>query len=316
SGTNAATATGTVAYKVYSDNKCTKEVARSEERRVGKELVPASKPETLANETYFWQASYSGDPSNEASKSQCSSEVETVSAKAPEPKPTTTTTSLSGEGKTAASESVKEGAVVVDTATISGTNAATATGTVAYKVYSDNKCTKEVASAGAVSVSGELVPVSNPQTLAPGTYFWQASYSGDPSNEPSKSQCSSEVETVSTKAPEPQPTTLTTSLSGEGKTGASISVKEGAAVTDTATISGVNAATATGTVTYKVYSDNECTKEVASAGAVSVSGELVPASNPETLAPGTYFWQASYSGDALNEPSESECGEEQLTVSK
>ena len=160
------------------------------------------------------------------------------------------------------------------------------------------------------------MPASNSETLAPGTYFWQASYSGDPSNEASKSQCSSEVETVSAKAPEPKPTTTTTSLSGEGKTGASISVKEGAAVTDTATISGTNAATATGTVAYKVYSDNKCTKEVASAGAVSVSGELVPASNPETLAPGTYFWQASYSGDALNEPSESECGEEQLTVIK
>src|SRR5438270_9586364 len=119
----------------------------------------------------------------------------------------------------------KEGAAVTDTATISGTNAATATGTVAYKVYSDNGCTKEVASAGAVSVSGELVPASNPETLAPGTYFWQASYSGDPSNEASKSQCSSEVETVSAKAPEPKPTTTTTSLSGEGKTGASIDRK-------------------------------------------------------------------------------------------
>src|SRR5439155_621668 len=209
------------------------------------------------------------------------------------PPPTTTTTSLSGEGKTGASISVKEGAAVTDTATISGTNAAstakkeaaattatatisgdnatTATTTVTYNVYSDN-CETEVASAGAVSVSGELVPASNPQTLAPGTYFWQASYSGDPSNEASKGQCSSEVETVSAKAPEPKPTTTTTSLSGEGKTGASISVKEGAAVTDTATISGTNAATATGTVAYKVYSDNKCTKEVASAGAVSVSG--------------------------------------------
>ena len=43
----------------------------------------------------------------------------------------------------------------------------------------------------------------------------------------------------------------------------------------------------TGIVTYKVYSDQECTKEVASAGAMEVSAGTVPASNPQTLAPGT-----------------------------
>jgi hypothetical protein len=40
------------------------------------------------------------------------------------------------------------------------------------------------------------VPASNPETLAPGTYYWQASYSGDASNQPSSSKCGSEVETV------------------------------------------------------------------------------------------------------------------------
>ncbi len=40
--------------------------------------VPASKAETLPSGTYYWQASYSGDSSNGASKSTCGSEVETV----------------------------------------------------------------------------------------------------------------------------------------------------------------------------------------------------------------------------------------------
>jgi hypothetical protein len=85
-------------------------------------------------------------------------------------------------------------------------------------------------------------------------------------------------------------------------------------VTDQATIAGENAASATGKVTYKVYSDKECTKEVASAGEVTVSAGKAPASEAKTLAPGTYYWQASYSGDEANEKSSSECGKELLTV--
>jgi hypothetical protein len=109
-------------------------------------------------------------------------------------------------------------------------------------------------------------------------------------------------------------TTLTTSLSGEAKAGASITVKEGAAVTDSAILAGSNAATATGTVTYKVYSDSGCSREVASAGTVKVSGELVPVSEAKTLKAGRYFWQASYTGDAGNGESKSKCGDEILTV--
>jgi hypothetical protein len=45
-----------------------------------------------------------------------------------------------------------------------------------------------------------------------------------------------------------------------------------------------------------------------------VSGETVPGSNAETLPPGTYFWQATYSGDELNKPASSGCGEEVETV--
>src|SRR5947199_224409 len=100
-------------------------------------------------------------------------------------------------GKNKNSISVKEGAAVTDTATvtISCTHAANATLTIAFIHYSDNHRNKHSSPTRRSSDLGELVPASNPETLAPGTYFWQASYSGDPSNEASKSQCSSEVET-------------------------------------------------------------------------------------------------------------------------
>jgi hypothetical protein len=111
-------------------------------------------------------------------------------------------------------------------------------------------------------------------------------------------------------------TTTTTKLSGEGKSGESITVLEGTAVSDQATLSGANASTASGTVSYAVYTDNECTKLRESARTKTVNGGVAGASEAKTLAPGTYYWQASYSGDASNERSTSTCGTEVETVEK
>jgi len=111
-----------------------------------------------------------------------------------------------------------------------------------------------------------------------------------------------------------EPTTLSTTLSGGGVLAESITVPEGTPVSDTAALAGKNAPIATGTVEYNVYSNDECTNLVASAGSVSVSGGIVPASNELTLAPGTYYWQASYGGDTHNGKSKSACGSEVETV--
>jgi hypothetical protein len=119
---------------------------------------------------------------------------------------------------------------------------------------------------------------------------------------------------VSATVESPKATTLSTSLSGEGKSGEKITVKEGTAVTDQATLSGENARTATGTFTYKVYSDTACTKLVAEAGTRNL--EAINASEAKTFTAGTYYWQASYSGDERNAGSESKCGDEVETVEK
>ena len=50
------------------------------------------------------------------------------------------------------------------------------------------------------------------------------------------------------------------------------------------------------------------------AQAITAAGSL-PASPPRTLStPGTYYWQAVYSGDALNDASTSPCGSQVETV--
>jgi hypothetical protein len=110
-------------------------------------------------------------------------------------------------------------------------------------------------------------------------------------------------------------TTIATSLSGGGNTGASISVNSGTAVTDSTTLTGANAAAASGTVTYTWYSDSACTV-VASAGSAQTitTPGVIPASAPVTLAAGTYYPVVSYSGDAGNLASSSHCGDEVLQV--
>lgn len=119
--------------------------------------------------------------------------------------------------------------------------------------------------------------------------------------------------------PSPAPTTLTTTQTSGTTTGASIEISAGTVgENDKATVNGANAAIATGTVTYGLYSNPTCTasSKVFSGGAGTVAGGVAKASAPVTtaFAPGTYYWQASYSGDAHNLPNSSTCGSEVLTV--
>jgi len=108
---------------------------------------------------------------------------------------------------------------------------------------------------------------------------------------------------------------LSTLLSGGGLSGTTISVPGGTAVTDTATLSGTNASVATGTVTYDVYFNSACTSAVSTGAPETIATPgVLPSSAPVTLNVGTYYWQVTYSGDAQNAPSESQCGSEVETV--
>jgi hypothetical protein len=85
-------------------------------------------------------------------------------------------------------------------------------------------------------------------------------------------------------------------------------------VHDTATLTSATS-DAGGTVTYTVYTDDQCTVFFADAGTVNVTNAVVPDSDPVDFdTPGTYYWQASYSGDANNNPVTDECTAEILVV--
>jgi Ice-binding-like/IPTL-CTERM motif len=96
------------------------------------------------------------------------------------------------------------------------------------------------------------------------------------------------------------PTTLSTQ--------ASPGVTLGAAISDTATLSG--GATPTGTITFNLYGPNDdtCTGAAIFTSAVTVSGNGIYSSTSFTpTAAGTYRWIANYSGDANNAATANTC---------
>lgn len=121
----------------------------------------------------------------------------------PTPTPTTTSTNLSGGGESGSSIVVPGGTPVTDQASLSGNDAGQAGGTITYSVYSDPNCQTLVAGGSSQSITTPgSPPASSSVTLSqPGTYYWVASYSGDPGNNASASQCGSEVETVGSSGP-------------------------------------------------------------------------------------------------------------------
>jgi hypothetical protein len=105
-----------------------------------------------------------------------------------------------------------------------------------------------------------------------------------------------------------EPPSLTTTLSGAGRSGKTIVVPDGTTVTARATLSGAGAGDAGGTIEYDLYADSACTRPVGTAGTAVVTNGAVPPSDPETLPPGTYFWRAAFRGsDNRTASSQSSC---------
>jgi hypothetical protein len=206
--------------------------------------------------------------------------------------------------------SVIQGTPVTDSASLHGTNAAIATGSVSFNVYSDPECKSLVVAAGSAKLAGGNAGPSAAESLAPGKYYWQARYPGDVNNQPAASPCASEVLTVLS------PTTTTTMQSTGKALGTSLAVPVGTAVSDQALIAGPLAKTATGAVSYALYKDNKCTVLALPGSAAAVAGGVAGPSAPVKPAVGTYYWRATYSGDAVNAPSVSACGSEVLLVAK
>jgi VCBS repeat-containing protein len=211
-----------------------------------------------------------------------------------------------------------------DQAQLSGVNAASAAGTISYKVYSDPSCNSLVADAtpAADTVSGGTIPASMPVGAALATnaiYYWQVTFTSNDTtlNSNAVNACGGETMTFGTPPPRPTTGVITTLFDGT-HSGPQLSVPAGTAVTDSARISGTAASTATGTMTYSIFSDSACTTQVdafpAHGDIRQVATGAAPASAAVTLPLGTYYFRATYSGDVTHASAIGTCGAEVLAV--
>ncbi|WP_329385297.1 hypothetical protein OG625_25225 [Streptomyces sp. NBC_01351] len=228
----------------------------------------------------------------------------------PEPVQITNCTSLI----TSATPTATVGDTITDTATLGGASA-TAGGSISFNLYSNATCTTLVQSFGPIAVNGPGQYTTSPgyTTTAAGTYYWRAFYTGDPNNQAASTPCQDADETTVVRRTEPSISTQLLNAQGNPISTATI----GDFVHDSASLSGATT-TAGGTVTYAYYTDAACSLNRVQVGSpVTVTNGVVPNSAAAQFNQvGTFYWQATYSGDANNMPAMSACTSEPLTVGK
>src|SRR5207253_9585813 len=137
-------------------------------------------------------------------------------------------------------------------------------------------------------------------SLAVGSHSITASYGGDANFNGSTSAVLTQVVNPVTGV------SLSTIIQNSANV-AVTSVVLGAAVHDTATLSG-QTATAGGTVTYVFWNTGTCTGTATAAGTVTVTNGVIPNSNAITpIAAGSFSFNATYSGDTNNNRALSGC---------
>jgi uncharacterized repeat protein (TIGR01451 family) len=138
-----------------------------------------------------------------------------------------------------------------------------------------------------------------------GTYYWVASFSGDANNAPFASACNDEPVTVAKN----QPSIATTQQPASG------SVSD--TYNDKATLSGGVNYDGTGSITFKLYSAADCGGSVVDTEHVDNISANADFSTPNGIqlnTAGTYYWVASFSGDANNKSFTSACNDEPVVV--
>ena len=199
---------------------------------------------------------------------------------------------------------INPGQAVHDSAVLSGATSSVS-GTVKYTAWNNAlgpSCTGTVVFTQTVFVTNGLVPNSNSFTFTnAGFYSWRAVYSGDANNNLATSACEP-------MSPIGAVTHITTALNAT-------TVGVGGTAHDTATLSG-ETSNAGGTVTYYLLNNTSTCNVIITKGvsnqitfpAVPVTNGVVPDSPGQTFStPGSWSWNATYSGDVNNTLAASSC---------
>src|SRR5437016_1230695 len=206
--------------------------------------------------------------------------------------------------------SVPVGTTVHDKATVSGT-AGTPTGTVTFKWFTSGTCTGMPAATSSPQtlVNGMVDATGFSQTpAAPGSYAFEASYSGDDNYTSGPKPC--EVLTVTARTP-----TVATEIHNASHAVVT-SVPAGSTVHDKATVSG-SFGTPTGTVTFTFFTTSStCTGTSVASGTVTLdaSGVAHPSASQGPLSAGSYSFIAHYNGDPNYTATDSPCEPLEVTA--
>lgn len=287
---------GSVNFNVYSNTACSGSPTTTESSINLVNGAATSSAYVMGAGGLSFKVHYNHDANNVDADSPCASVSATSNTSA-------ITTTLS-----TTSPSVLVGSNINNTATLTGVTA-NAGGNVKYSVFSDNACQTPFAGAGIKSVTnGVALASDNVLFNTPGTYYWQAVYSGDANNSAATSTCTGASLSVLANPFVKNNPTLAITLSTTS------SVLLNSSIFGSSVLGGATA-NATGSVKYTVYSNNTCSTLWADAGTQAVTDGIVPNAAPVLFnVAGTYYWQAAYTGDANNNPATSSCTSGLLTV--
>ncbi len=113
----------------------------------------------------------------------------------------------------------------------------------------------------------------------------------------------------------PITTWLTTTQAAAGLRGAVLYVLHGMRVQSTADLTG-GYGHVTGSVMFRLFPNNTCSGASIPAGTSTVPSSTLVSNSMAMDVPGTYNWQAEYSGDNTNAPSVTTCGSQTVVVPK
>ena len=253
--------------------------------------APSSVALTLVG-TYTWHAHYSGDTLNNTADDNGNNE---------------SVTSIKASPSVSTHASVTGNAVVgtdstSDTATVSGGD--NPSGTIQFSITDPNGHSANVGSAVAVSGDGTYNAPSSVALTLVGTYTWHAHYSGDTLNNTADDNGNNEsVTSIKTS-----PSIITTQDPASGSVGDTYK--------DQATLSGTFQQDGSGSITWTLYPQDDCSGTPLGTDTVSVNadGTFETPNGVTVNRGGTYYWVASFNGDSNNGSATSGCADEPVVV--
>ncbi len=296
-------ATGTVTYDLYSGDNCLGTLLGTSTEAVASGTAnPSAHSTPLGAGSYSYQAVFNGTTDYSGSTGTCQPfSVQQAG------------TSQALAGLDVTTDSTWDNPEVLGTVASasaglpspSDTNESqpTPTGTVTYSFFDNGTCSGPAATTTPTTIEdGTVGTAPDTAALTPGSYSYEAVYSGDSNYVGSTSSC-----VLLTVVPATPTVGVSLIDAGTGETWTNTETT-GASAYATSTVTGVEGFMPTSTLTYQFYATAECTGTLLMTSEVSLA-DGTPGSSEDTsaLGAGSYFVQASYQGDANYESATSAC---------